>query len=66
MTSTKIRLVWTHVDGRWGPAPCGRSHRKLEPTDIILSSFHAKKLVFLYQNFVFGRNNKWTFFVNIN
>ena len=27
-------------------APCGRPHRKLEPTDIILSSSHAKKLAF--------------------
>src|SRR6218665_1218539 len=40
-----------------GQAPCGRPHRKLklESTDIILSSSHAKKLgVFFYQNFVFG------------
>ena len=31
---------------RGGPAPCGRPHRKLklESTDIILSSSHAKKL----------------------
>src|SRR6218665_3450912 len=30
----------------YGPAPCGRPHRKLklESIDIILSSFHAKKL----------------------
>jgi len=49
-----------------GSAPCGRLHRKLEATDVILSS-HAKKLAFvLDQNFVFGRNKKWTFFVNIN
>src|SRR6218665_3620023 len=29
-----------------GPAPCGRPHRKLklESTDVILSSSHAKKL----------------------
>src|SRR6218665_3530772 len=35
--------IWT---GEGGPAPCGRPHRKLklESTDVILSSFHAKKL----------------------
>ena len=49
-----------------GLAPCGRPQKKLEPTDVILSSFHAKKLSFFNQNFVFGRNNKWTFFVDIN
>ena len=29
-----------------GPAPCGRPHRKLklESTDVVLSSSHAKKL----------------------
>src|SRR6218665_2221586 len=34
---------WT---GGGGPAPCGRTHRKLklESTDVILSSSHAKKL----------------------
>src|SRR6218665_27257 len=37
---------------RQGRAPCGRPHRKLEPTDIILSSSHAKKLAFSPQNFV--------------
>src|SRR6218665_3710449 len=33
--------------GREGQAPCGRPHRKLkiESTDVILSSSHAKKLV---------------------
>src|SRR6218665_459629 len=50
MTSTQrregVRLRWTHVDGGGGPAPCGRPHRKLklESTDVILSSSHAKKL----------------------
>ena len=41
-----VRLRWTHVDGGGGPAPCGRPHRKLklESTDVILSSSHAKKL----------------------
>ena len=38
------------------PAPCGRPRRKLESTDVILSSSHAKKLAtFFYQNFVFGQ-----------
>ena len=52
MTSTRkgegvrLRLRWMHVDGGGGPAPCGRPHRKLklESTDVILSSSHAKKL----------------------
>ena len=43
--------MWT---GEGGQAPCGRPHRKLESTDVILSSSHAKKLAsFFYQNFVF-------------
>src|SRR6218665_1540856 len=53
-----VRLRWTHVDGGGGPAPCGCPHRqlKLEFTDIILSTSHAKKLAsFFYQNFVFGQ-----------
>ena len=52
-----VRLRWTHVDGGGGPAPCGRPHRKLklESTDVILSSSHAKKLASFYQNFVFGQ-----------
>ena len=35
-----------HTEGGGGPAPCGRPHRKLklESTDDILSSSHAKKL----------------------
>jgi len=51
MTSTLraegVRLRWTHVDGgRRGQSPCGRPHRKLklESTDVVLSSSHAKKL----------------------
>ena len=59
MTSTRrgFRLKWTHVDGGRGQSPCGRPHRnlKLESTDVILSSFHARKLASFYQNFVFGR-----------
>ena len=39
-------LRWTHVDGgREGQAPCGRLHRKLESTDVTLSSSHAKNLM---------------------
>jgi len=43
--------------GEWGPTPCGRPHRKLklESTDVILSTSHAKKLASFYQNFVFGQ-----------
>ena len=47
--------MWT---GGGGPAPCGRPHRKLklESTDDILSSSHAKKLAsFFNQNFIFGQ-----------
>jgi len=42
-----VRLRWTLVDMAGGQAPCGNSHRKLklESTDVILSSSHAKKLV---------------------
>src|SRR6218665_1525530 len=41
-----------------GSAPCGHPQSQLEPTDIILSSSHAKKFSFLYQNYVFERNKK--------
>jgi len=46
----------------------GGDGKKLEPTDVILSSSHAKKLVFLHkQNFDFGRDKKSVkFFFNIN
>jgi len=39
--------------GRWCQAPCGRPHRKLnlESTDIILSSSHAKKLMYFLPEF---------------
>src|SRR6218665_197496 len=39
--------------GRGDQAPCGRPHRKLklESTDVILSSSHAKKLVSLLTEF---------------
>ena len=42
-----VRLRWTHADGGREAASCGHPHRKLEPTDVVvLSSSHAKKLVF--------------------
>src|SRR6218665_3164299 len=42
--------MWT---GGGGPAPCGRPHRKLklESTDVILSSSHAKNLVHFLPEF---------------
>ena len=48
-----VGLRWTHVDGGRGPAPCGRPHRKLklETTDVILSSSHAKKLAYFFPEF---------------
>ena len=36
-----VMLRWTQADGEQGLSPCGRPYRKLEPTDVILSS-HAK------------------------
>jgi len=38
------------VDGGGGQAPCGRPHKKLklESTDVILSSSHAKKLAYFF------------------
>ena len=52
--------MWTEGGG---PAPCGRPHRKLklESTDVILSSSHAKKLRLFYQNFVFGQKKSGNF-----
>ena len=51
------------LTGGGGPAPCGRPHRKLklESTDVILSSSHAKKLASFYQNFVFGQKKSGNF-----
>ena len=49
-----VRLRWTHVDGgSEGQAPCGRPHRKLklESTDVIRSSSHAKKLAYFLPEF---------------
>jgi len=42
-----VRLRWTKADEGWVSAPFGHPHRKLEPIDVILSSYHAKKLTFI-------------------
>src|SRR6218665_742328 len=54
--------------GRGGPAPCGRPHRKLklESTDIILSSPHAKKLASFLPKVSSLDRKKWKFFCDIN
>jgi len=48
------------VDGG-GDKPHMNIHKKLEPSDVILSSFHAEKFTFLTQNFFFGKKKMWTF-----
>ena len=65
MTSTRgegVRLRWTW--GR-GSSPCGRPHRKLklESTDVILSSSHAKKLASFLPKFSLRTEEKWKFFL---
>jgi len=47
MTSTRrgVRLRWTHVDRGRGSSPMWTSTQKIEFTDVILSSFHAKTSV---------------------
>ena len=48
-----IYVYDVHTEAGRGSAPCGCPHRKLEPTDIILSSSsHAKKLVFFVPEFL--------------
>src|SRR6218665_1005526 len=56
------------VDGGRGPAPCGRPRRKfkLESTDVILSSSHAKKLAPFFTKISSLDTKKWTFFCDIN
>jgi len=53
--STRRRRGQAQVDaGGWGEeglAPCGCPHRKSEPTDVIVSSSHAKKLTFFVPEF---------------
>jgi len=50
MTSTRRgqAQVDTCGRGKGGQAPSGRPHRKLESTDVILSSSHAKKLALFW------------------
>ena len=57
--------MWT---GGRGPAPCGRPHRKLklESTDVILSSSHAKKLMSFLSEFHLWTEKKWKFSCDIN
>ena len=52
--------MWT---GERGPAPCGRPHRKLklESTDVILSSSHAKKLASFLPKFHFWTEKSGNF-----
>src|SRR6218665_4044653 len=54
--------------GQGGPAPCGRPHRKLklESTDVVLSSSHAKKLASFLPEFRLWTEKKWKFFRDIN
>ena len=53
--------------GGGGQAPCGRPHRKLklEFTDGILSSSHAKKLVSFLPEFCLSMAKKWNIFCDI-
>jgi len=51
MTSTGRGGAQADAYGRRGSAPSGRPHRKLEPTDIILSFSHVKKLAFFGPEF---------------
>ena len=57
--------MWT---GGGGQPLCGRPHRKLklESTDVILSSFHAKKLASFLPEFRLWTGKKWKFFCDIN
>src|SRR6218665_2964959 len=54
MTSIQRGRGQAHMDacglGEMGQASCGRPHRKLklESTDVIMSSSHAKKLAFFF------------------
>src|SRR6218665_3639285 len=66
MASTRRGRGQAHVDG--GPAPCGRPHRKLklESSDVILSSSHAKKLGAFLPEFRLWTEKKWKFFYDIN
>src|SRR6218665_445175 len=66
MTSTRrgkgVRLRWTHVGGVKPHVDVQTEKLKLESTDVILSSSHAKKLAyFFYRNFVFGQKKSENF-----
>ena len=54
--------MWT---GKGGPAQCGRPHRKLklESTDVILSSSHAKKLASFLPEFLLWTEKKVEIFL---
>ena len=56
------------MDGGGGPAPCGRPHKKLklESTDVILSSSHAKKLASFLPEFRLWTEKKLKFLCDIN
>jgi len=70
MTSTHtgvgVRLRWTQVDEEGGQLHADVHIKKLEPTDIILSSSHVKKFEFLNENLFFRLNKKWQIFVHIS
>ena len=52
--------------GREESVPSGRPKEKLEPTDVILSYSHARKLAFYVPEFFIEQNRKGKFFVNID
>ena len=56
------------MDGVGGPSSCGRPHRKLklESTDVILSTSHAKKLASFFTRISSLDRKKWKFFCDIN
>jgi len=56
------------VDGEGVPAPCGHPHKKLklESSDVMLSSSHAKKLASFLPEFRLWTEKKWKFFCDIN
>ena len=62
-TSTRrgggVRLRWTKSGWGQESAPFGQPQRKLEPVDIILSSYHAKKLAIYFISTARG-HPQWT------
>ena len=64
--SKALNRTWEYNVCRWGSAPCG-CPQKLEATDIILTSLFVQgRSGFLFKSFVFGRNRKWKFCIDIN